>query len=278
MKIAVVVNELNVRGGTHKQVLRFCQYLKKKKLDFTLFTKIYDESKTYKEFKEIEIVSLYHSEIEWERAEHKNDNKKLFKCIPSDVDIVNVHDNQLNGLALRALMHGKKFVWQINDLPYVFNVGVNSNYKNNIRDLMSKQVIRYIAKRSNAITVNVTKNRIRVEEEMGISAKVLYCGVDVNPNLKRHFYKDFSSSFSLLTMGVFSYYRNYETLIKVISHLRSEGINITLDIIGSTETDSVYAQKINEMINDLKLDNYIKVWGQVSDEKYNELFNMANAF
>ena len=40
MKIAVVVNELNVRGGTHKQVLRLCQYLKKNKIDFILCTKI----------------------------------------------------------------------------------------------------------------------------------------------------------------------------------------------------------------------------------------------
>ena len=33
MKVAVIVNELTVRGGTHKQVLRLCQYLEKKKIN-----------------------------------------------------------------------------------------------------------------------------------------------------------------------------------------------------------------------------------------------------
>ena len=42
MKVAVIVNELTVRGGTHKQVLRLCQYLEKKEIDFVLCTKYYD--------------------------------------------------------------------------------------------------------------------------------------------------------------------------------------------------------------------------------------------
>ena len=58
MKIAVIVNELNIRGGTHKQVLRLCQYLKKNNIDFVLCTKIYENAKTYKEFENFDIISL----------------------------------------------------------------------------------------------------------------------------------------------------------------------------------------------------------------------------
>ena len=78
-------------------------------------------------------------------------------------------------------------------------------------------------------------------------------------------------------MGVFLKYRNYETLIEVVKILRIEGVNVRLDIIGKTN-DVVYTNMICKMINDYKLENHIKVWGQVDDARYNELFNNASAF
>lgn len=59
MKIAVVVSELNIRGGTHKQVLRLCQYLRKKGNDVCIYTKYYDLSKTYSEFINFNIKYLH---------------------------------------------------------------------------------------------------------------------------------------------------------------------------------------------------------------------------
>ena len=46
MKIAVLVNELNIRGGTHKQVLRLCEYLESQRIEFKIFTKYYDALQT----------------------------------------------------------------------------------------------------------------------------------------------------------------------------------------------------------------------------------------
>ena len=47
MKIAVLVNELDIRGGTHKQVLRLCQYLRSK-CDITIYTFVCDLDKNIK--------------------------------------------------------------------------------------------------------------------------------------------------------------------------------------------------------------------------------------
>lgn len=58
MKIAILVNELNIRGGTHKQVLRLCQYLKKCGEDVTIYTRVYSVNDTYPEFKEIKVVTV----------------------------------------------------------------------------------------------------------------------------------------------------------------------------------------------------------------------------
>lgn len=278
MKIAVVVNELNVRGGTHKQVLRLCQYLKKNKIDFILCTKIYDKDKTYIEFNEFDIISLYYNSIEWENANHKNDNKRLYQCIPKDVDIINVHDNQLNGLMFRATLNHKKIVWQINDLPSVFQVGVDSSYKNTIKDVISKKIIKYIAKKAKRITVNVTKNKERVEQVMGITADVFYCGVDVNEGLKQHTHSDLELNFNLLSMGVFIPYRNYETLIKVVNLLNESGYRVQLDIIGNTEFDPQYVETVKSLIDKTCSKNHVKIWGQVDENMYIKLFNKANAF
>ena len=278
MKIAVVVNELNVRGGTHKQVLRLCQYLRENKIDFMICTKKYDENKTYREFKEFDVTSLYYDSTEWENANHRDDNKRLYECIPRDVDIINIHDNQLNALMLRAVLNRKKVVWQINDLPSVFQVGVDSAYRKTIKDILSKIAIKYIAKKVKKITVNVTKNKERVEQIMGRSADVFYCGVDVNDRLKRHSHSEIKSVFNLLSMGVFIPYRNYETLIKVVNLLNKSGYRVKLDIIGNTEFDTKYVEKVKNLIEKTNSEKYVKIWGQVDEDVYTQLFNTANAF
>mgnify|MGYP000632882886 CR=1 FL=1 len=57
MKVAIVINELNIRGGTHKQVLRLCEYLEEQKIEMLLLTKYYDPEKTYPEFEKYHPVS-----------------------------------------------------------------------------------------------------------------------------------------------------------------------------------------------------------------------------
>ena len=278
MKIAVIVNELNIRGVTHKQVLRLCQYLKKNNIDFVLCTKIYENAKTYKEFENFDIISLYNENLNLKNYGQKYDNQNLFNIIPDDIDIFNVHDNQLNSLIYLALRKKKKIVWQINDLPSAFHVGVNKKSNSLIKDNLTKLAIRYMVKKINVITVNVSKNRDRVKNSMKKNAEVLYCGVDINKRLKKHSFFDFGEEFNLLSMGVFLPYRNYEILILSIEKLRREGCKIRLDIIGNIETDIQYTKKIQNMIIERKIEKYVKIWGQVDDDTYDKLFNVANAF
>ena len=110
MKAAIVVNDLMVRGGTHKQVLRLCEFLKNKSIDFTLLTKDYDPLKTYPEFSEFPIRVLDRKKTGLHNYVGKNkikgliikykEDKALLKLIPNDVNIVNIHDNGLIWLML----------------------------------------------------------------------------------------------------------------------------------------------------------------------------------
>lgn len=290
MKIAVVVNELDVRGGTHKQVLRLCQYLKKNNANFVLCTKVYDSEKTYPEFKDFDILYLQ-TKSKYRESAGKNifkrisnyvsDNKEdreLYSLIPRDVDIINVHDCCLERFIKMAITDNKKVVWQINDLDPAFMVGAAKNQKDSFYNVRRRIKIRNIAQKVNRITVNVTKNAERVKKSLRKEATVLYCGVDENKALVKHCYKENLGEFRLLSMGVFLPYRNYEVLIVVLKQLREKGVNIRLDIIGSTALDKTYTNKIRELIDNNNLNQHIKIWGQVDDKDYIDLFNKANAF
>lgn len=284
MKVAVIVNELNIRGGTHKQVLRFCEYLDSHNIEFKLLTKVYVPEKTYPEFKKYSPVSLYDSEADFKKE--RNLFKKIrntvqfMRKIPKDYDVINVHDAGLGWMTLLATWRkNTKTIWQINDLPSCFKVGVGARHGESRKDKVLRCFYRYLAKRLDAITVNVTKNKERVETCMGKSASVFYCGVDTNPALEKHEYaKTEKKQISMLSTGVFFSYRNYETLVLVVECLRRKHVDIRLDIIGSTERDKKYSERILNLIKEKNLGNHIKVWGQVDETTYNMLYNQADVF
>lgn len=282
MKVAILIEDLNIRGGTHKQVLRLCQFLKRY-CDITIYTYVYDDSSTYPEFKDFKIVTIDDNNIAKVPRKFKRARKQyeLLKLIDKDTDIINVHDNGFEHLMFFAL---NKFniVWQINDMPGIFGVGVSKGHKRrrfSFRKYLIQKYFSYIAKNIDNVTVNVTKNKDRVLECMGVQAEVLYCGVDLNEKLKVHsFNLDSKDRVNILSSGVFFPYRNYETQIKIISDLRKQGVNAYLKIIGATDRAPEYYEKIKGLIREHGLDDYIEICGQVSETKYEELHNWADLF
>lgn len=288
MKIAVVVSELNIRGGTHKQVLRLCEYLRENKYDFILCTKYLNLEHTYKEFENFNIIYLENKD--WQnnvnvnivrkiinKIKYYRDQVALYKRIPGDVDIINVHDNGLTSFICIAKKHKQKIVWQINDLPAEFFVGAFQNIKKTLRLRLKQLYTKSVARKVDVITVNVTKNKNLVKQCVDRNAEVLYCGIDVNKKLIKHKYIN-KNQIRLLSTGVFFPHRNYETLVKVIDELRNRKIDVHLDIIGDTKADKTYSNMILDLIRSLHLDSHITVHGQVDDGTYNDLYNKADVF
>lgn len=291
MKVAIVINEINVRGGTHKQVLRLCQYLRAEGVEFQLFCKYCDLDKTYPEFSDFNIISLKRDRVAFTEDDSKlsgkirnyyfyiKEQKQLYDLIPDDVEIINVHDN---GLPWLLYWSGKRkncsVIWQINDLPSCFRVGAASVYDDTFGFKVKRFLYRVMVKRIDRITVNVTKNKVRVNNCLHRNADVLYCGVDRNSKLREHRFNDIQDTIRILSVGVFYSYRNYETLIAVIQKLRRENINAQLDIIGSTELDPKYSKKIEQIIFENNLNEYIHVHGQVDENTYINLFDKSTIF
>ncbi|MBR4765400.1 MAG: glycosyltransferase family 4 protein [Clostridia bacterium] len=289
MKVAIVVNEINIRGGTHKQVLRLCEYLESQRIPFKLFTRYLQLDKTYPEFSRFETEYISNEPIQRlsnkgiaskikSRVQLYKEEKRLFSKISKDFDIINIHDNGIPNIIWWATKRKKtRVIWQINDLPGCFNVGVSSNEDDNLKKKVRRCLFRILAHSVDLITVNVTKNKLQIRNNMGIDAEVLYCGVDSNKELIKHSYSK-KETFNLLSSGVFYPYRNYEALVEAVSLVREKGRSINLKIIGSTEHCIEYAEKIRHMIRDKHLSDCIIICGQVDENKYNELHNNADAF
>lgn len=252
MKIAIAIQDLNMRGGTHKQVLRLSQYLKKNGHDITIISKYVDLDKTYGDFQDFTIISGTKRLARPRQKIIRNvlsliASWKLARRVASDFDVLNIHDSGFGifYLLVKILGYKNAVVWQINDLPDCFKVGPNISTPERPWYIVYRFFFRWMASSVDAITVNVTKNRERVEKSMGVSAEVLYCGTDpsfsgivVRANVPRRHIR-------LLSIGVFFPYRNYEVILEAQKLLWSEhGISSELTIVGSTSLSPDYGEAI----------------------------------
>lgn len=297
MRVCLAVNEMNIRGGTHKQILRLAQYLRKKNISFQWITREVDEKKTYPDCSGFDIIQLPND------FRKKNtsstfigsvffkfynffydlwDQYSLFKKIGKDIDLVNVHDNGLSFFMILLLLHNKKIIWQINDMPGCFCVGaaqgVNVTGVRRIVHGVKKKIYRTIAKHTDLITVNVTKNKRLVKEHLNKDAVVLYCGTDVVASTGIHECIKNKKSVHLISTGVFFRYRNYETQVCVVKKLLDAGYDCHLDIIGATELSPQYADDIQNMVREHNLCDYISIHGQVNERQFNSLYDNADIF
>lgn len=282
-KIVFFINELNVRGGTHKQLLKFLDYVNSKNINIYILTYHFEKEITYPGYsKYIESVVLLKkskTRIITHRIFNWIHNAKIIMKVQKNAQIINIHDNGFDDY-LPLFLH-KKVIWQINDLPYYYSLGNQSNkQKKNWHDYI--RIIRmYVFVRIvNVITVNVTKNKERVYKVLGKKSEVLYCGIDkvnIDKDVNNSIRNFESNKINLLSSGVFFNYRNYETVINVTELLLKRGIDTYLNIFGK-ELDVNYTNKIKSIIRNKKLENNIKIWGEIDEKLYNDLHKESDFY
>ena len=295
MRVCLAVNEMNIRGGTHKQILRLAQYLGRNRIPFQWLTREVDIAKTYPECRNFSITQLPGGVRKKKKSNIGRvffkfynlfydlwDQYCLFKKMEKNIDIVNVHDNGLSFFMILILLHNKKIIWQINDMPGCFCVGAqqgsNVGRTHRVINAIKKKIYCKIADHIDLITVNVTKNKNLVKEYFHKEAVVLYCGTDVVESRGSHECVKNKKCVHLISTGVFFRYRNYETQVLVVEKMCNDGYNCHLDIVGSTELDPQYADDIQKLIRECNLCDNISIHGQVDEEKFNLLYDNADVF
>ncbi len=286
MKIAYLINEINVCGGTHKQFMKLLEYTERQNISFIVVTKFIDFDKTYPGFVKFkDRIIVYRPNDYPDILNHRYicrlipffQRSRLLSMV-KDCDIVNVHDN--GWIREMSWLSEKKVFWQVNDLPSAFNVGVHERQLDNERKVRDRELILKWTKNVKEFTVNVGKNAIRIKKCFNRDAHVFYCGVepiDVKRNNFDSFKRFETKKINLLSSGVFFPYRNYETQIEVVRRLVEDGYDVELKIIGAL-LDRNYAEKIHGIIEDKDLTNRIHVLGQVSDEQFKDLHKHSDIF
>lgn len=286
MSIGIIINELDICGGTHKQVLRLAQYLQKNKIDFEVITKYYDLSSSYPEFQQFDIKRLFSvkgnavsSQTIIDKIKTRVNVLKFIMIVSLRHNILNFHDNGY-GFGLMMILFKllrRTIIWQINDLPPCFFEGNAKSTKDNIRNSLARFWYKIVAKYFvDEITVNVSKNAERVMKHFQRNATVFHCGTD-SLQAERHS-KTSGGKFNILSSGVFLKYRNYETQLLVLKRLLENDIECELNIVGSTKLDSLYYESICDLADKLDLNQNLKIHGQVDNIKLLQLHNDADVF
>lgn len=281
--IAFLINELDIRGGTHKQFLKLLEYTDSRNVDFYVVTKKLDFDKTYPGFRRfadrIKVLPLKTSSSFWGKLLKVFATPIAVRKIIAQADVVNIHDCGFE-YYLPAFM-GKKTFWQINDLPSFYGVGVAKGMSLSLKDRLLKMYISMFSSVITDFSVNVSKNRERILQIFHKDAHVFYCGIEpvgIVRNLLPTLTNFKNKSINILTSGVFFPYRNYETQIAVVKALQKKGIDVHLNIIGSTEMDKQYARGIQTLIDKEGLNKNITICGQVDEGKFRLLHEAADIF
>lgn len=284
MKILFLIRELDVRGGTHKQLLKLLDYTASCNIGFAILTFVIDYDYTYPGFRKYsKQIILFPPRRPWLlrikglRKYYSKYKDLRLRLLVRKFDVVNIHDNGLE--EIMPLLTNKRIVWQINDLPYypgnLKYVGLES--EDAIPEC--KTIFEQNLQRVSDITVNVSKNADRLRKFYGRDAHVFYCGIekieivkDINETFKRFSHK----KVNLLTSGVLFEFRNYETQLDVVEMLTCKGYDVELRIIGDTKYSPVYETKLKHIIVEKKLQVIME--GRVDEERLKELHKNADIF
>ena len=252
--IAFLISELNICGGTHKQFLKLLEYTEKRGEDFYIITREVDLNKTYPEFqKYANRIRLFPFKRKsksylrkiWTLYKDIVTLRKLLK----PADCVNIHDYGFE--LLLPAFYGKKVYWQINDLPSFFRVGIANSSKRTLRDNLLKHYF------------------------------VFYCGIEpvgIERNIQLSLDRFHKKRIHLLSSGVFFPYRNYETQLLVVEKLLQRGVDVHLNIIGSTQLNKAYSDKIMSLIDGKHLGHFVTVCGQVDGKTFKKLHEDSDLF
>lgn len=283
MKVSLVIADLNIRGGTHKQLIRLAEYLCSRGCDVSVHTFAFDLSRCYPEIVRFDVKHVH-------RKSDKCLLTGLFRSIvssyrlvmgmPTDVDIINVHDLNCYSVLLLAklLRRNAKLVWQINDLPYAYRVGPNKNIPPSWRHPIWRTAVWILAHLCDAVTVNAQKNKAAVAHLIGVDPELYYCGVDQISTsfLRRDLPTTTATPLRLLSIGVFLPYRNYEVILSAMDSLRSRGIRTNLTIVGATDRAPEYSSKIAAIAAEKSLD--VTITGEIDEQQFQRVCAESHVF
>lgn len=304
MNIALVIAHLDIKGGAQRQFIELASHLVKHGHLVHVYALYYNPSETYPLPDTIPVVYTPSTDSQWLTVNQQNGIwNTLYSFIQSRMqltkrmylltqrilsnhqectyDIVNYHDIQVEQLATNIPI---KSCWMMNDLPLFFDLKERqvSKYHNHplLPLIIAFEKLRYshIVKALSSIIVLDNRNKQLVQKYFNTTADIVRSGLHHSKKFNPG--KHSEKKVILLTTNIFFPHRRYEDVIEALNILiNKDGVtNLEYHIVGKTDTDPIYYQKILSLIAKYDLQKNVRILGTVSDSKLHTEYERAHIF
>ncbi|HEX7260104.1 MAG TPA: glycosyltransferase family 4 protein [Candidatus Saccharimonadia bacterium] len=310
MKIAIVVWDLSVGGGTQRQALELARALTPHH-EVTLYCYAFNPETCYPEItKGLKVISVAEKVPQYPAPQNlgkisqvfytgyqifhlaDNEMRKLEELIGPDYDVVNFHDyyTEAVGYHYKHRHPNVRTVLMSNDVSYV---KMTEEWRQNIPKTSSvlgslavktKDLLLALEKRRqaklirsfNKVVVLDHRNQDLLRGYFGIEAVVIRSGLDVN-----HFKPqraEFNKVPVILGAGILFRWRRFEDLISAAAIVRDAGKRFKLRIIGSEDYDPLYSSELHQLVTELSLQDHVAFLGRVSEDTLLRNYQQSDVF
>lgn len=273
MKIAIVVYDLNIKGGTQRQALELAVNLKKLGHEVDVFTCFYDKEKCYTDLCEqlniiyvnlgtqsyrpiskikrrLKILNLSQELKELQKLIIENQNK---------YDVINLHDYEVYKIA-KNIKH-QNIVWMLNDIPRESLINMTKKNKKILR-FINAILIKFEV--GNIKKIVVLDNRVKenLKKYYNLTSEVVRSGIDLSmfPNINRN--NSFKKNdIKIFSSSIFFPHRRFEDIVDAIEIIknRQKDIKISIIINGRVDRHNEYYQFIKNRIEEKGVNDLIKI-------------------
>lgn len=301
MKIGILLWELDIAGGTQRQVLHLARELILRGDDVRVYCARGNDPRCYSEIRAgLPIRSLEEEAapaprrnllpralLRWMGRDAETEtSRRMARALPGDLDLLNVHDY----LAYPAAYFwrqgtGRPVVWMMNDLPGAMSPqgGGRGPWRSLERFLVGKAQEghrhRGYARAFDSIVVLDDRNRELVRRSLGKEAEVIRSGLDLdafpwtprNPPAGERPLRIFSNA-------ILFPYRRLEDIVEALSVLHARGVRFEWTHAGRDSRDRRYADRIYGEVARLGLSSAVRFVGEVSEDLLRKFFREADIF
>lgn len=300
MKIALIIRQLNNRGGAQRQFLSLAVELQQlgHKVAAYVF-KCRRESSFPDMIDKLRIIEL-------PSEERRNADgpfgflaedrmaRSLALLIDRDTDLLNPHDFPAHHVSYYFKKYVRQIpsVWQLNELPFMrwppeWEMEIDprfhdspprsSRHLKRFFYLLKGWYDRSFVRAQDALTVFDSAHQASVKRYLKRESFIAHSGVDSHrfPFSAR---TPPGKDFSILSSGIFLPYRRFEDIIQALPILADWGYNPRLTIVGEYNTDKKYRRALEDLASELNVANRVAMVGRVSDEELERLLTAHHLF
>ncbi len=301
MKIAIVIWELNIKGGTELLALKFATKLQESGHKVTVYCHTFDKKECYedlcnqlniryittkREFFKINKLILMGAfpAIITDIMFYDLEARKIKRMILEDskiekFDIINIHDCEVWRIA--RYFKNEKIIWTMNDVInalFCDSKNRTNNFIENIYWKMFNFIIRQKIKNVAKIIVLDKRNKNLCKKYYKRNAIIVRGGIDTclfkNINIKKD-----NKKIEILANGIFFPHRRFEDLVLAAKILRDAKINnFHITINGKNLRCYNYYVFIKRLIESNNLNSYISIINGMSKIELKKTYLKTNIF